>query len=363
MSLDKIEIKGFKSIKELNLELKNINILIGANGAGKSNLISFFKLLNELIEKRLQFFVATKGGANSFLYHGRKVTSSISARFHFALNEYYFSLSPTDVNSFVFETEELIFKGLYHNSRPTTYLGSGHPESLAYDAFSKNNRIAQYVIPKVATWKVYHFHDTSDSAPCKQPCDINDNMYLRGDAANLPAFLFLLKEKFPKHYSNIVETIQLVTPFFDDFILRPLTSNSSMIQLEWREKDSDFPFRASNLSDGTLRFICLATLLLQPFMPSLIILDEPELGLHPYAISILAQLLKQSSLTSQLLISTQSVTLINHFSPEDVIAVDKQQGQSVFHRLDKMKIEEWMEEYSLGELWEKNTFGGRPQNG
>lgn len=362
MSLNKVEIKGYKSIKELTLELKGINILIGANGAGKSNLISFFKLLNELVEKRLQFFVGTKGGANSFLHHGRKVTDSISARFHFGLNEYYFTLAPTDSNTLIFKSEELIFKGAFYSSRPTSSLGSGHSESLATDAYNKGGKIAGYVIPELQSWKVYHFHDTSDSAPCKQPCEINDNLYLRGDASNLPAFLFLLKDKYPKHYANIVETIQLVTPFFDDFLLRPMATNPSQIQLEWREKDSDFPFRATNLSDGTLRFICLVALLLQPNLPSLIILDEPELGLHPYAISILAQLLKHISAKSQILISTQSVTLINHFSPEDVIAVDKHNGQSVFHRLDGLQIEQWMETYSLGELWEKNTFGGRPQN-
>jgi predicted ATPase len=145
-------------------------------------------------------------------------------------------------------------------------------------------------------------------------------------------------------------------------LLRPIPSNPNQIQLEWYEKGSDFPFRANSLSDGTIRFICLATLLLQPRLPPLVILDEPELGLHPYAISILYRLLEQASKKSQLLISTQSVTLINYFSPEDVIAVDKEKGSSTFTRLDQLKIEKWMEDYTIGELWEKNIFGGRPQN-
>lgn len=360
--LNNIDIRGYKSIRELSLELKSLNILIGANGSGKSNFISFFKMLNEMVENRLQLHVATKGGANSFLHYGRKSSAKIYSKFFFGYNEYEFSLVPTDNNSFVFETENLIFTGVFYNTRPHTLLGSGHSESLLEDAYGRNNRYALYIYPTLAAWKVYHFHDTSDSSPCKQPNEINDNVYFRGDASNLSAFLYFLQQVHPKHYRNIVETIQLVTPFFDDFLLRPMPYNPNQIQLEWKEKNSDFPFKANSLSDGTLRFICLATLLLQPNLPSLIILDEPELGLHPYAISILSQLFTEVSKKAQVLISTQSVSLINYFSPEDVIVVDKVDGASRFSRLDSGKLESWMEDYSLGELWEKNTLGGRPQD-
>jgi predicted ATPase len=154
--------------------------------------------------------------------------------------------------------------------------------------------------------------------------------------------------------------VRLAAPFFDDFKLRPVPTNPDLIQLEWRQKDSDYPFRANQLSDGTLRFICLATALLQPERPATMLFDEPELGLHPYALTLLGALFKQAGRTAQVIISTQSALLLNEFEPEDVIVVERRQGESTFRRLAPAALSEWLQEYSLGELWQKNVLGGRP---
>lgn len=153
--------------------------------------------------------------------------------------------------------------------------------------------------------------------------------------------------------------VRLAAPFFDDFKLRPVPTNPELIQLEWLQKDSDYFFRASQLSDGTPRFICLATALLQPSLPSTVLFDEPELGLHPYALTLLASLFQQAK---QVIVSTQSAPLLSEFSPEDVIIVERAQGQSTFRRLESSDLIEWLESYTLGELWQKNVLGGRPQN-
>ena len=208
--------------------------------------------------------------------------------------------------------------------------------------------------------KLYHFHDTSDSAKIKQTCDLEDNQILQPDAGNLAAFLFKIKEKNPDNFSNIEDTIKLAAPFFEGFNLQPSRLNEEKIKLEWKEKGTDDYFNASSLSDGTLRFMCLATLLLQPELPSTIILDEPELGLHPYAITVLADLLRAASHNAQVLVSTQSVTLVNQFSLENLIIVDRVDDQSVFKRPDKKEMDKWLDEYGLGDLWEKNLLGGRP---
>jgi predicted ATPase len=137
-----------------------------------------------------------------------------------------------------------------------------------------------------------------------------------------------------------------------------------MIQLEWRQKDSDYPFLASHLSDGTLRFICLATALLQPSPPATMVFDEPELGLHPFALTLLANLFEVAArrTSQQVIVSTQSAPLVNEFEPEDVIVVERAEGESVFRRLDSAKLSGWLEDYTLGELWQKNVFGGGPRN-
>ena len=158
----------------------------------------------------------------------------------------------------------------------------------------------------------------------------------------------------------IQRTIRSIAPFFDTFFLQPDEINDNQIQLRWLEKGSDQIFNAHNLSDGTLRMICLTTLLLQPYPPETIIIDEPELGLHPFAIEKLAAMLKNASNDAQIIISTQSVNLINHFNANDVIVVERQNNQSTFKRLDDNHLSEWLDDYSLSDLWEKNVLGGRP---
>jgi predicted ATPase len=221
-------------------------------------------------------------------------------------------------------------------------------------------RVARYVSEDIANYRVYHFHDTSRTASVKQPCKIDDNRTLASDAANLAPMLKLFQAKHPNNFALIEGTIKQIAPFFDGFVLEPLKANPEMIKLEWREKGSDDYMDGHSLSDGTLRFMCLATLLLQPDLPRLILLDEPELGLHPAAIQVLASLLRAASQRSQILLATQSVTLINQFDPEDVVVADRQDGGTTFTRLSSETFSNWLDEYSIGELWEKNLIGGRP---
>lgn len=352
-----ISIRGYKSIRELeDLALGNLNVLIGANGAGKSNFISFFRLLARLMAGELNYYVAKTGGPDALLHYGRKRTPQMSAEMYFGSNGYKFALEPTLSNTLIFVWEQ--FYWAYNGY--TFSLGSGHAET--HSGSGKHAKVASYVVPSVRSWIVYHFHDTSDTAPMKQPCALNDNAWLRPDGANLAAYLYRLREQFPEHYRRIVDTVQLVAPFFADFQLRPNPLDPNSIQLEWNEIGSDFPFLGHHLSDGSLRFICLATVLLQPdkLMPATILFDEPELGLHPYAIELLASLMHQAAVKHQLIVSTQSVELLNQFAPEQVIVVDRENDQSTFKRLDPEKLSVWLDEYSLGDMWKQNMLGGRP---
>jgi predicted ATPase len=357
--LNRIKIKGFKSIKELDLKPTSLNILIGANGAGKSN----FKLLNNIAKENLQVYVKTAGGANSLLHFGRKNTDAIEGTLYFDNNEYEFQLLPSNSDNLFFGVERLFLDSKYKPPNdPVVRKGHDETQLQQYQKQAEPyNHISNYVLKYLVDWKVYHFHDTSDSAKVKQTGDINDNEILKPDASNLAAFLFFLKEKEKDYYDKIVQSIRLVAPFFDDFNLRPSKLNPEKIQLEWKEKGSDEYFNAHYLSDGTLRYICLATLLLQPKLPSIILIDEPELGLHPYAIVLLASLIRSASHRTQLIISTQSVQLVNQFEPENIIVTDKIEGQSHFKKLTQKEISSWMDDFSLGELWEKNVLGGRPQ--
>lgn len=369
-ALDKIEVEGFKSIRSMSLELRSLNVLIGANGVGKSNFIGVFKLVNQIVHQSLQVYVGTTGGADAVLHFGRKKTAEmrIKASLGNDFRGYECTLAPTADDRLIFKQEECWSQD---GSLLSVSLESGHSESgllfsrrkgkAARTEFTaKEDSVRVDVAQALFNWQVYHFHDTSDSAPVKLTADLEDNHRLRADAANLAAFLYRLRETSPSNYSNIVASVRLVFPFFDDFILEPSRLNPDKIRLEWRERGSDTYFNASALSDGTLRFICLATLLLQPDLPSTILLDEPELGLHPYAINVLAELLRGAATKTQVIASTQSVGLVNQFEPEDVIVVEREDQQSVFRHLDRADMQSWLDDYGLGDLWEKNVIGGRP---
>ena len=360
LKLTRIDLFGYKSIEYCDLDLGSINVLVGANGAGKSNLISLFKLIQQLIVGNLQTHISREGGPDALLPYGRKSTSKIRVRLTFG-NEresYGFSLEPTADNRMMFADETFWWSKGRQNIGGT--IGTGHFETKLPEG--TGTIFDDIVRPALKNWVVYHFQDTGDAAPVKQPHALNDNAYLRPDAGNLAAYLYLLQKTSRAHYDRIVRTIQLAAPFFGDFQLRPNPLNKDVIELEWVERGKDFPFKAHVLSDGTLRFICLATLLLQPEKgrPATIIVDEPELGLHPYAITVLASLFKSAATEAQLIVSTQSVELVNEFDAEDLIVVDRDRGRSTFQRLDASGLQDWLEEYSLGELWKKNVIGGRP---
>lgn len=363
MKVNSISIKNFKSIKDISLNLKNINILIGPNGVGKSNFIQFFNLLNNIVNRNLQNFVTEKGGSDSFLFFGRKYSEFFSGDISFGINEYEFELKPTDDNNFYFSKEITLYQNQRHGDVAKRNLSDGNRETNLIKRYKEDAKqsVAYYMLQAMISWRVYHFHDTSSTSKMKLESDIHDNRSLRRDASNLAAFLYLLQEQFADYFNRIENTVKLIAPFFDKFQLEPLALNKEKIRLEWKHVNSDEYFNANHLSDGILRMICLITLLLQPDPPDTIIIDEPELGLHPSAIHQLAAIFKSVSAEGkQIICSTQSVTLLNQFNPEDIIVVDRENNESKFKRLEEESLDEWLNQYAIGELWEKNVLGGRP---
>jgi predicted ATPase len=367
--ITKLTIKGFKSIRSLeDFEVGSLNILIGANGAGKSNFVDFFTMLRAMVDQNLQAYVREHGGADAHLFLGPKVTPEIVGELEFPPNRYGFTLRRTVNNELFFGEERTSYMDKDY------VLARGHREASLKDC--KDGRgvtgprsVEYYVYDAVSSWTAYHFHDTSDTAPVRRSGSVRDYERLRADAGNLAAFLRRLRDGLEAFavkggrevYELVRDTVRLVAPFFDDFKFRPqMNGQDEVVLLEWTQKGSDYPFHPSQLSDGTLRFICMATALLQPRPPATMLFDEPELGLHPYALNVLAGLLKQAATRTQVIVSTQSAPLLDYFEPEDVIVVDRKDGASNFGRVDKTQLAEWLDQYSLGELWQKNVIEGGP---
>ena len=234
-TLKKLTIEGFKSIRRLeDFELRSLNVLIGANGAGKSNFVGFFRLLHELIEQRLQLALqTTEGGADACLFMGPKITERIFAKLSFGSNAYEFALIPTLDNSLVFSEEIASADDSYNN----WHFLSGHREARLKDRKDQPGSegalhdVPYYVYRAISSWVVYHIHDTSLTAGVRRQKPINDNEILRPDAQNLAAFLHRIQQTNPGSYNQIRDVVRLAAPFFDDFNLRPVPTNPDMIQL------------------------------------------------------------------------------------------------------------------------------------
>ncbi|MDI9365412.1 MAG: AAA family ATPase [Flavobacterium sp.] len=362
MGIQSIQIQNFKSIKDSGIvNFKQFNVLIGANGVGKSNFISFFKFLNKLYEQELQLYMAQNGRADNFLFFGRKHSSFLKGNITFDNdwhNGYEFHLVPEQTGNLIFSDEYSHYRHP-HLNRVSISKSSGSIESyLKSDNGWRNNHLRK----EFKNLKIFHFHDTSFNSRIKQPCNTQDYASLQEDGGNLAAFLYRLQESSPSNFRMIERIVQSIAPFFDAFYLQPDEINPQQIFLRWREKGFEQLFTAHNLSDGTLRMICLATLLLQPNPPATIIIDEPELGLHPFAITKLAGLMLSVPDSTQIIISTQSVNLVNEFNANDIIVVQRGENhETIFNRQSEKNLLDWLKDYSIGELWEKNVIGGRPR--
>lgn len=364
--LKRIEIKGYRSIRSVRLELCPLNILIGPNGAGKSNFVSFFKMLNEMMGGRLQQYIGTSGRGQSLLYFGPKVTPQLEGELEFEADNgtdwYGMRLFHAAGDTLVFAEETLKFLQPGRVSPKIVSLGAGHQETRIGEQANKGEQTAKVIRHLLNQCRVYHFHDTSPNAMVRQFGYINDNRWLRPDAGNLAAMLFAYRERASVVYGRIVSTIRKIMPEFEDFDLAPNRLNPNDIMLNWRKRGSDYLFGPHQISDGSIRAMAICTLFLQPEddLPDVIILDEPELGLHPHALEMVAGLIRAASSRTQVIAATQSQNFLNFFEPSEIITVETHEGQSVFRRLEPDQLKDWLEDYSIGELWQRNVLGGGP---
>ena len=364
IKLKSFTIKGYKTIKAIeNFEPRPINILIGPNGAGKSNFISFFKFLSWMLNSdgKLQEHVAYLGGANDILHDGADVTKSIDAEIsisnRYGINEYKFSLMFAKPDKLVFREENYRFSSFQKEGNATwSSCRVGHEEAKLPNV---NNSTTTVILNLLRKLIVYQFHNTSDTAPMRLKWSQADGRWLKQNGDNLASFLFRLQESEKPYYQRIVKYIRLVLPFFDDFVLYP---EFGQILLRWKEKGTTKEFNAGQASDGMLRTIALISLLGQnpKDLPAVLFLDEPELGLHPSAIDAVAGLIKAASSHCQVFVATQSISLVNNFELDDLVVIDRKGRNSDYHRPDTENLQAYLEEFSTGQIWEKNIIGGRP---
>jgi len=365
IKLSKLTIKGYKSIRLMeDFNPGNLNVMIGPNGAGKSNFISFFRFLSWMLNSdgKLQEHIAYLGGASDVLFDGPDVTRELGGYLQLetstGFNEYKFNLLFSKPDRLVFSEEAFRYSSKAKTGEANwTFCGNAHIEAKL--PLKGENRTAKTILQLLRKLIVYQFHNTSDQAAIRLKWSVNDSRWMKEHGENLASFLYRLHQTESQIYIRIIRYLRQVLPFFDDFVF---FDDFGSVMLNWKEKGSNKLFNAGQASDGMLRSIALISMLAQnpKDLPAVIFLDEPELGLHPAAISLVGSLIKKASLHSQIFVATQSVNLINEFSPEDIIVVERKIRESTFTRQSSESLESWLEEYTLGQLWEKNIIGGRP---
>ncbi len=366
--LKTIRLQNWKSICSQEIELHPLNVLVGANGAGKSNLMSLFKMLNEMFANQPSFrnYIGKSGGAESVLHLGKKVSPTAEMELTFqaekGLTTYFSNWAAATGDSLIFTNERVEFLRNGLENKVLSDLGAGHTESKLSDFADDGDKPSQVALRLLRTCRFFHFHDTSDDASVRHSANVSDNRFLYPDAGNLAAVLYLFQEKYPTVFNRVTSVCQQMIPSFHSFSLEPSHINERQIELKWFQHGSDYELGAHQLSDGSIRFVALATLLSQPssMMPLMIALDEPELGLHPAALEILAGLVRSASHDCQVFLATQSPVLLDHFDPKDVLVANSYHGRTEFSRLNPELLSGWLERYSLGEIWEKNVVGGGP---
>lgn len=368
--LTKVRVEGFRSLKAVELDLAPINVLIGPNGAGKSNLLSVLRMPPLMRTQNLRYFVGQQGGASRLLHYGPRTTREMEIGLVFTENAerwgYTARLGYAAGDSLVFAKELL---SLESDVRQGAWLdlGAGHAESQMSSAQLPPHTLSN-VEQLIARMSFFHFHDTSFQSPLRQNARQADSKYVRSDGSNLAAYLYRLKQSKSDDsraaWALLEGLVRRVAPFIktlDPDLVEPEQGNASAVRLYWYD-EKEYRFDVHDLSDGTLRAIAIFAALTQPprTRPKFITIDEPELGLHPAALSIFTGLVRSASAHSQLLVATQSPALLDEFAPDEVIVAERRGGESGFKRLDPKELEAWLEDYSLSQLYDKNVLGGRP---
>lgn len=372
-AISQIHLSGYRSIKKSNLQFENINVFIGANASGKSNFMSFFQMLQFYLNNAegLAEYVGRHGGSEILLFYGPKETNSIIADLYFqtakGVNRYQVELEQAAGGNLFFKEEQLCFSSSNIAAPANLFsLGSGGKSSRLLQIGQQDPEYAHYfktihtIKSIMRQWKFYQFHDTSANSFIRRPSHKDDSSYLKSNGGNLPSFLSMLRDEYNPNYEFIIDMMREIFPFIQEIILESDYS-SDYVNLRWTEKGHpSYIMQASQMSDGAIRALAIIALLSQPHLPPLLCIDEPELGLHPQAISIIGDLIKAVAHRSQVIISTQSTELVDCFDPEDIVIVNRGKDGTDFERLDHNRYKSWLDNYGISASWKTNIFGGQP---
>ncbi len=362
----RVEVRGYRSLKDVSLELGPLTCLIGPNGAGKSNILHFLRMLAFMRGGDLRRFVALNGGASSLLSRVRPSTHTMSWQVE-ANDDHGAVIYSAELiraqERLVFTRESVSGRTADGQPRVTPSLGVGHDESKLREV-ARSHKLTSLVRDAMDQINFYHFHDTGPNSPLRSNSRREDDRYLRSDGSNLAAVLFARlhsgKPDQRASWTMLTSLIQRIAPYIRS--LEPtVNDDNTTVRLDWTDEAGE-RYGVDAFSDGTLRTLALFTALSQPSskLLSFITIDEPELGLHPAALYVLIELIRSRSRDFQVLLATQSPALLDLLQPSEVVVVERQDSGSTFRRLDAEALQDWLDDYRLSDLYDRGVLGGRP---
>ena len=373
-TIESVQIRGFRSLADITLaNLSRACVLVGSNGSGKSNFIRFFEMLSWMVRaRRLAQYIEMHGGADDQLFLGssqtQRIGATVSLRTQAGLNEYRFKLSHAHPDRLIFTEEAYRFSS---SNLPTQahwqFLDIGNREAGIVEAAQGqiahqgvNPQTASVIVNLLRNCSVYQFHDTSNGSNFKKKWDKHDNNYLRSHGGNLSAVLHRLEIHDLARFERICWVISRVLPDFDRFAIE---ESYGRVFLRWKARGTEKTFGAHLTSDGSLRFFALATLLNIPheMLPDVLLIDEPELGLHPAGISLVRSMIKSLAVHRQVIVATQSPLLVDAFDLDEIAVFELRNHQTICRTVEPGRYRQWLEDgFKSGDLWWKNLLGGYP---
>lgn len=378
--INRIRIGGFRRLYDVDLQIKPLMVLIGANGVGKTSLLDVLALLSASAEGRLNDELSELGGVVSVLTRARADAVSLLVDMEvpgYEPLEYDLSLSPKG-NGYAI-TREVLSQARVGYPEPFKHVDSRDgdikyfqieesrlvrpdwehdPLETSLSQVPKMFRQPEELRRILGSATQYHVLNVGPRAPVKLPQQMRPATLPGADGEELVSYLYYLREADPNRFESIHDSLAAAFPDFEGLSFPPVAAG--MLAMTWKDKNFAKPLYMNELSEGTLRFLWLASLLQSPGLSTITMIDEPEVSLHPELLSLLADLMREASQRTQLIVATHSDRLIRFLRPEEVVVMDVgEDGLATATWADTLDLEEWLAEYSLDEVWRMGRMGGR----
>lgn len=379
--IKEIHIAGFRRLRDIHIEMRPMMVLIGANSVGKTSILDAMSLLSASAAGKMNTALNSIGGVADLATRGQERKITLGAEMDCpGYNPLHYQLDvETRGQGYAIPCETLTQEGGDKYNAPFKHIDSNNENTSYFDQIEKklvrpnweHNPLESSLsqVPKMfqqpeefrrtlSSISQYHVLDVGPRSPVKLPQQMKPARLPGEDGEDLVSFLYNLRESDRHRYETIEDTLRAAFPGFECLNFPPAAAG--MISLTWKEKQFKDPFYAHQLSEGTLRFLWLVSLLQSPNLSAVTMIDEPEVSLHPELLSLLTDCLREASQSTQLIVATHSDRLIRFLEPHEVVVMDvDEDGCAQVQWADQMDLEKWLKEYSLDEVWRMGQMGGR----